>query len=89
MRGGNHTAVDRDGLPAADAFDHLFLQKSEEFNLGFGRQISDFVEKEGSPVRAFQPAVPSNRRSSEGAFLAAKEFTFQQGFRYRRAVDYG
>src|SRR5262245_1607554 len=82
----NHPAINGDRLAAANPFDHLFLQETEDLHLQFWREVSYFIKKKGTALRVFQPASPVCGGSGECTFLIPEEFAFQEIFRYSAAV---
>ena len=43
--GGDDAHVNRNGTPASQPFDLLFLEYAKKFGLQFERKISDFIQK--------------------------------------------
>ena len=80
--------INRNGARAAEPLELLLLKSAQELRLEFERQISDFVEKQRSPVGEFQAADFLRNRSRESASFMAEEFAFEQARRNRRAVQF-
>src|SRR5258708_39084498 len=60
------------------ALELTLLQHTQELGLQFERDLAYFIEKYRSSIGQFEAADALCDRASEGAFLVAKEFTFQQ-----------
>ncbi len=83
--GGKHPHVHRNCLRPADALEGL-LEQAQEFDLGAGRQITDFVEK-SAQMRLSEAANAPLRRPGKRAALVTEQFAFQQVFGNRRAIN--
>ena len=59
----------------------------EEFDLQGEGEFSDLIEKQRSSLSQFDSPLPLDMGSSEGAFLMAKEFTFQEVVRDGIAIN--
>ncbi len=64
-----------------------FLEHAQEFGLGAGSEVADFVEENGAAVRLFEAPDPPRLRAGEGAAFVAEQFALEQGLRDGRAVD--
>jgi hypothetical protein len=63
---------------AAQAFEFLFLQYSEQFGLQLRRNVADLVKEEGALVGQLEPAKFLRNGSSERALFVAEQLAFQQ-----------
>ncbi len=64
-----------------------FLEKPQDFHLQEQGQFSNLIQKDRSLVSLLKLADFTTRGAGEGPFLVAEQFTFQQIFRNRAAVD--
>src|SRR4030067_3533511 len=86
MGGGDHPDIGLEALVGSQTLEFFVLQDSQKFHLGAGREVSDFIKKDGTSVRFFKSAYPSVRRPRESSSLMTEEFTFKEGFGNRRAA---
>ena len=56
IRGGNHADIGANELVATHALKLPLLQHTQQCNLGFRREITDFVEEDRAAFRKFEPA---------------------------------
>ena len=87
MRGRQHAHVHGDGFPAAEPLEAFFLKHAQEFDLGAGGHVADFIQKNGAMVGLFEPADALRVRAGEGAAFVAEQFAFQQRFGNGGAID--
>ena len=70
MRCRDHANIDRNGLAAADAGDHSFLQHAQQFCLCLQREIADLVEEECAVVGLLKTSdAPLIRTGKCAAFM--------------------
>ena len=69
--GGEQAHVDLDGAGAAEALEFALLQHAQEFDLGGGRHVADFVEEERALVGEFELAGLARGGAGEGSFFVA------------------
>ena len=62
----------------------LFLKKPKELDLQRQRNFPDFIQKERSATRRFNPSHALDMSAGERAFFVAKQFAFQKCFRESR-----
>src|SRR4029077_21082612 len=85
--GRQHAYINGDGPEPTDAFECALLEHSQERDLGFWWQLSDFIQKERAPVGRFEsPDSPLNG-AREGALLMAEELRGDERRGNRGAVD--
>jgi hypothetical protein len=75
------------GQCAADPFEFALLQDTEELGLKQQRQITYLVQKKRPPFCLFKQAGPVVDSPGKGTFLMSEQFTLDQIFRDRPAVD--
>ena len=56
MRGGDDADVDLDRLRAADPFEFVQLQHTQQLDLSFGADVADLVEEDRPPLSEFEAA---------------------------------
>ncbi len=69
--------VHLDGLGTADTLEDPLLQDPQELDLNVRGEFADFVQKERSSVRQFEPALFLGHGPGKRAFFVTKEFAFQ------------
>jgi hypothetical protein len=79
--------VDLNGAGAAQALELLFLKYAEKLGLQFQRKISDFIQKQRTPVSQLEAACGLGHRSRKGASFMTEEFALQQVTGKRRAIE--
>jgi hypothetical protein len=67
-----------DGPSSADTLKFVFLQNTQQSNLGLGKKLSDFIEEDRTSFCKFEPPQAPLQRSSERALLVAKQFRGNQ-----------
>jgi hypothetical protein len=72
---------------AADALEFSLLKDAQQLGLDTGGDLADFVQKNRSPMRQFEPAFPLVQGAGEGPFFMAEEFTFDEVFGDGGAVE--
>ena len=82
-----HPHIGSNRLIAADALKFSLLQDSQQRDLGFGRQFSDFIEEERAPFGQLKAAQTALQSTGEGAFLMAEQFRRDQVARDGGAID--
>ena len=78
MRGNDHADVYLDRFLAADALDFAFFEDTQELGLHRDGHVANFVEKQGAAFGLFEFADVAAGGASEGTFLVAEEFRFDQ-----------
>src|SRR5204862_7593284 len=78
IRGRDHPHIDRDGAVAASRLELLLLQHAEQLDLRVGRQLADFVEKDGPAIRELEPSDPSFDGTGERPFDMAEQLALDQ-----------
>jgi len=86
--GGDDADVGVDGRLSADAFEFLFLEDAEEFDLGLGRDIADFIKKDGAAGGGFKAALAEGEGAGESAFFVPEKLAFDDGFGKGGAVKF-
>ena len=71
----------------AHALEFALLQHTKQFHLQRRAHRANFVEKERSLVRLFEPALPIARRAGKCAAHVTEQFGLEQRFRDRAAVE--
>ena len=56
MSRGNHPHIDLDCFRAAQPFELLLLNRTQQFRLQFQADVADFIEEERAAVRKLEPA---------------------------------
>src|SRR5260370_22149947 len=72
--GSNHPNIRSDRSGSTDTFEFMFLQNTQESDLGLGRKLSDFIKEDRasfSQLKAPQTPLSCPRK---GAFLMAAQF---------------
>ena len=64
----------------------LFLEDAEQFGLRTERQVQDFIQEQGSPLRQFKLPAFGADGAGEGPSFMAKKLVFQEGLRNRPAI---
>ena len=85
--GGDDADIDANGAGIADAFEFVFLEDAEEFDLELVADAVDFVEEDGATVSGFEAAGAIFDGAGEGAFGVSEEFAFEEAFGEGAAVD--
>ena len=70
-----------------EATDARIFEDAEEFGLGGGGHVADFVEEEGAVLGEFEAAGAAFDGTGEGAFFVAEEFAFDERFRHGGAIE--
>src|SRR6516164_5717433 len=65
----------------------LLLQYPQERDLGFHREITDFIQEERSAVSCFKPPQTSLQCTREGSLFVPKKLGRNQRLRNRRTID--
>ena len=74
-------------LGFANAADFVVLQKAQEFHLGGGRELADFVQEQRTAVRGLEQALLVARGTGVRSLLGTEKFAFDEVFRDGPAVD--
>ena len=85
--GRDYPDVYFDGPVTPNAFEAFVLQNMQQFRLKIDGQLSDFVQKNGAPVRHFKATRTRTHSAGERAFGVAEQLALEQAGRKRRAVD--
>ena len=81
MRGAQDAYVEGDHLRPAHAYQFPFLKHAQQPPLKGKRQVSDFIEEQGSGVGQLEHArLALTPRAGKRTFLIAEKFAFQQPF---------
>ena len=75
---GQHTYVDRNGLPCPHGGDLVLLKRAEHFRLGRETHVPNFIQKEGAPVGQFKLAFAVLDGRGKGTFDVSKQLGFNQ-----------
>ena len=54
VSGGNHPNIGSDGSGSTDTLKFVFLQNTQESDLGFGRKFSDFIKEDRASFGQFK-----------------------------------
>src|ERR1044071_5097317 len=74
VRGGDDADVDGQVfLSAADALDGFFLEHTQQFGLGAGADVADFVQENGASVGLLESADAAVVGAGEGAGFVAEQ----------------
>ena len=87
VRGGDDAEIRFMELGTPDRCETLSFNGAEEFCLCREAQLSQFVQKKGSPVRTVEASLPVIERAREGSLLVSEKFTLKKIFRDGPAVD--
>lgn len=79
--------IHRDRFGSPDGNDDALLRHTQEFRLERERQLSDLIEKEGSPVSAPKIAERVPYGPSERTSHVTEELALEELRRERRTVD--
>jgi hypothetical protein len=74
IRGGNHPDIRLDGFSSTNTLKFMFLQNTQESDLGLGSQLSDLIEEERSPSGQFKAAQTLLGGPCKGPLLVAEQF---------------
>jgi len=74
------------GLRAAEPLDFAFLEDAQEFGLEFQRNVTHFVQENGSFVSQFKTADGASDGAGECALLVAEKFVFEESGRNGSAI---
>lgn len=69
------------------ALDHLLFQHPQQLDLGGKGQVTDFVQKDVTPIRRLESAFPAFVGPGIGALHMTEKLAFQKGFVQRGTVD--
>ena len=78
--------VDRFGVRRPDRPDLMFLNYAKKFRLQFGRQLSNFVQEQGTGIGGLNQPLLVSIGSCECAAQMAEQFGFDQGLRQGRTI---
>src|SRR6266478_9954158 len=70
----NHANIRSDRSSSTDTFEFMFLQNTQESDLGLGWELADFVEEDRAAFSQFKAPYASLSCPREGAFLMAEQF---------------
>src|ERR1051326_2796340 len=87
MSCSKHPDVYLKRFPGAQALDSLVLQHPQQLGLGTGDHVANFIQKNRSPIGLLETPDPPRGGAGERPWLMPKQFTFQQRFRNRDAID--
>ena len=87
MRGTDDTHIDRNFLPATQAFNRALLQKSQQLGLQRDRKVPDFIEHQGTAIGGLDLAQRHLGGAGKGTLLVAKQFALEQILGNSRAID--
>ena len=85
--GGDYPHVYFHLLIAAYRAHFLFLQYAQQLGLHFGRQFSDFVEKDGAPIGRLEESCLRPEGARKGPFLISEQFAFNERGDQRATID--
>ena len=88
MSGRDDAHVHLERLAGADALEGLFLQYAEQLGLDFKRNIANFVQEEGTPIRQFEPPNLVFMRARESSLDVAKQLALQESGRQGGAMNF-
>ena len=74
-------------LRSAHAFESSFFQHAQQLRLNRQWQLSNLIQKQGTPVRQVHFAHFARTRSRERALLVSEQLVLHQPFRNRRAIQ--
>src|SRR5229473_6381650 len=74
VRSSNHPDIGLDGSSSTDALKLVFLQNTQERNLGLGWKLSDFVEEDRASFGQLKAPQAPLSCPCEGALLMAEQF---------------
>src|SRR5262249_3957346 len=86
IRSGQNSNVHRNRLVAAHPLKFVLLQDTQQRNLCFRRQFSNFVQKNRSTVGRFESPQAPLQRSGKGTFLVAEQLGRNQRRGNRGAI---
>src|SRR5262249_41579326 len=72
---------------ASHPFELALLEHAQEFRLQRRSKFAQLIQEDGAAARYFKLALLLSNRARKGAFFMTEQFTFEQRFRQRRAVD--
>jgi hypothetical protein len=75
---GNQAQIDVDFFAPAQAGEGLLLDKAEQLRLHGQGDVTDFIQEERAAIGALDMAAAHGGRTSEGVFLVAEQFAFEE-----------
>src|SRR3984957_13386424 len=87
IRSGNDARVNANSQCTADTLEALLLDEPQKLGLQRGSEIGNLVEKDGAAVGSFETSGLFLDRTGESPAHVAEEFTFEQMFGERSAID--
>src|SRR5690606_1310044 len=84
--GGNDTHTHPDGFLAADTFQFLFLQHTQELYLSLQGHLADLIQEKGAVIGQLELSDTALHRSGEGPLLMAEKLGLDKIGRQGRAV---
>src|SRR5437016_689429 len=78
ITGGDNSDIDLDFVRPTQTGKGFLLDGAQELGLSPQIKLSDFIEKECSPMGEFEAPYLFLRSVRKGAFLVAKQFTLDQ-----------
>ena len=87
VRRRQHSDIDDDRLVSPHTFELPLLKHSQQGDLRFLGQLSDFIQKDGPAVGRLEPTEASLERSGERALFMPEQFRRNQRLRNRGAID--
>ena len=76
VRGGQQPDIDANRPGAAEPFELLLLQHTQQLRLQLQRNIADLVQEERAAVRHLEAADPLGDCPGKGALLVSEELAF-------------
>src|SRR5437764_3465015 len=87
VRRRQNAHVDADRLTTTDALDLFRFDRTKQFGLRLGTEVSDFVEEERSSVRELEAPNAAVRCPGERPLFVPEHLALDELAWYRRAVD--
>ncbi len=88
VRRCHHPHLHLDRVVAPQTFELLILEHAQQLGLEFGRNLTDLVKKQRSPVCQLDPPDLAADGAGEGAFLMPEQFALKQAGGDGGAVDF-
>ena len=87
MGGGYHAHIDFHRFQSTHRIDCSLLQNTQQLHLHVQRQVTNFVQKNGTAVGQFKTPNAVGHGAGKGAFAMTKQFAFQQIFGNGCTID--
>ncbi len=88
MRRGDQPDINLMSAVAAESFEFLLLQNTQQFRLKFQRDVADFVQKKRALIRQFKAPHFLSDCASERSLFMTEQLALQKPQRNRGAIQF-